>query len=67
MQIRKVTGLMVDHNTIADKVVTFDTSATCTAPLSAGPAYGNNDFTNGDGCCGGDKCLACACLPSGSF
>ncbi|MFW2387270.1 MAG: right-handed parallel beta-helix repeat-containing protein [Polyangiales bacterium] len=50
-----------------DKVVTFDTSATCTAPLAAGPAYGNNSFGNDGGSCGGDDCLACACLPTGSF
>ncbi|MBT8465703.1 MAG: right-handed parallel beta-helix repeat-containing protein [Myxococcales bacterium] len=48
------------------KVVTFDTSAACTAPLSSGPAYGNNDFNNG-GSCGGDDCLGCGCLPPGSF
>lgn len=50
-----------------DRVVTFDTSATCTAPLAAGPAYGNNSFGNDGGSCGGDDCLACACLPAGSF
>jgi hypothetical protein len=70
------TGLCLRNNNVtgnanfalnADKVVTFDTSGTCTAPLSAGPAYGNNDFDNGDGSCGGDQCLVCACLPSGSF
>ncbi|NNE18865.1 MAG: right-handed parallel beta-helix repeat-containing protein, partial [Myxococcales bacterium] len=49
------------------KVVTFDTSTACTDPLSAGPAYGNNDFDNTAGPCGGDDCLACACLPAGSF
>lgn len=49
------------------KVVTFDTSPACTAPLSAGPAYGNNDFNNSGGSCGGGDCLACACLPTGSF
>jgi hypothetical protein len=49
------------------KVVTFDTSAACTAPLSAGPAYGNNDFENSGGSCGGDECVACGCLPAGSF
>ena len=49
------------------KDVTFDESAACTAPLSSGPAYGNNDFNNLGGSCGGDKCLACACLPAGSF
>ena len=51
----------------ADKVVAFDTSASCTGPLSAGPAYGNNDFDNDGGSCGGNECLACACLPAGSF
>jgi len=49
------------------KVVTFDTSAACTEPLSAGPAYGNNDFNNSGGSCGGDECLACGCLPTLSF
>ncbi|MGB7477841.1 MAG: right-handed parallel beta-helix repeat-containing protein, partial [Polyangiales bacterium] len=101
VQIRKVTGLMVDHNTIADnggsgvkfygddssgvclrnnnvtgntdfglnadRVVTFDTSPSCRAPLSPSNAYGNNDFDNSGGSCGGDDCLACACLPSASF
>jgi len=51
----------------ADKTVTFDTSSSCTAPLSSGPAYGNNDFDNTGGSCGGNECLACACLPAGSF
>ncbi len=34
------------------------------APSSAGPAYGNNDFNNSGGSCGGDECLACGCLPT---
>ncbi len=101
VQIRKVTGLMVDHNTIADnggsgvkfygddssgvclrnnnitgnvdfglnadRVVTFDTSPSCRAPLSPSNSYGNNDFSNIGGRCGGDDCLGCACLPAGSF
>jgi len=54
-----------DFGLNADKVVTFDTSATCAGPLSPGPTYGNNDFDNGS--CGGDKCLSCSCLPPGSF
>ena len=46
----------------------FDTSSSCTAPLSSGPAYGNNDFENtGGGSFCSDECLACACLPAGSF
>ncbi len=49
------------------KVVTFDTSSACTGPLSPGPAYGNNGFDNTGGSCGGNECLACACLPPGSF
>jgi len=49
------------------KVVTFDTSAACRAPLSPSTSYGNNDFDNSGGSCGGDKCLACGCLPPGSF
>ena len=101
VQIRKATGLMVDHNTIADnggsgvkfygddssgvclrnnnvtgnadfglnadRVVTFDTSPSCRAPLSPSTAYGNNHFDNSGGSCGGDDCLGCACLPAGSF
>ncbi len=51
----------------ASNVVTFDASVSCTAPLSAGPAYGNNEFDNAGGSCGGNNCLACACLPAGSF
>lgn len=49
------------------KVVTFDVSASCIGPLSSGPAYGNNDFDNAGGSCGGNECVACACLPGGSF
>ena len=46
----------------------FDTSSSCTAPLSSGPAYGNNDFGNtGGGSFCSSECLACACLPAGSF
>jgi hypothetical protein len=107
VQIRKVIGIFVDHNTIADNGgsglefygddssnvcvrnnnVTrngdfginvekapdpqsdlFDTSSSCTAPLSSGPAYGNNDFENtGGGSFCSSECLACACLPAGSF
>jgi hypothetical protein len=48
-----------------DKAGTFDVTAACTGPLSPGPAYGNNDFGNTAGC--GVECLACACLPLGSF
>lgn len=44
----------------ASQVVTFDVSAACTAPLSSGPAYGNNDFGNAE-------CQTCACLPAGSL
>ena len=56
-----------DYALNADKVVTFDTSSSCRAPLSPGTAYGNNDFDNDNGSCGGDDCLACGCLPSGAF
>jgi len=49
------------------KVVTFDTSSACNGPLSPGPTYGNNGFDNSGGSCGGNECLACACLPPGSF
>jgi len=61
-----VTG-NADFGLHARKVVTFDDTASCTAPLSSGPTYGNNDFDNTGGSCGGDDCLACACLPAGSF
>ncbi len=56
-----------DYGLNADKEVTFRTSASCRAPLSPGTAYGNNDFDNDNGSCGGDKCLSCSCLPPGSF
>ena len=49
----------------ASQAVTFELSPTCTAPLSAGPRYGNNDFDNASGACGGSECDACACLPLG--
>ncbi|MGB9338149.1 MAG: hypothetical protein WCB63_02890, partial [Polyangiales bacterium] len=42
-------------------------SSSCRAPLSPSTAYGNNDFDNSGGSCGGDDCLGCACLPAGSF
>ena len=46
----------------------FDTSSSCTAPLSSGPAYGNNDFENtGGGSFCSSECPDCACLPAGSF
>lgn len=51
----------------ASETVQFDESSTCTGPLSPGLAYGNNDFSNLAGSCGGASCAACACLPSGSF
>jgi len=51
----------------ASVAVTFDVTSACTGPLSSGPAYGNNDFNNGSGPCGGSQCAACGCLPSGSF
>ncbi len=56
-----------DFGINADKIASFDTSSSCTAPLSPGPAYGNNDFDNTAGSCGGNECLACGCLPAGSF
>jgi hypothetical protein len=56
-----------DFGLNADKIVTFDTSSSCRAPLSPATSYGNNDFDNGGGSCGGDECLSCGCLPSGSF
>ena len=62
-----VTG-NTDFGLNADRVVTFDTSASCTgSPIVRADAYGNNDFDNSGGSCGGDDCLACACLPAGSF
>lgn len=51
----------------ASIAVTFDVTSACTAPLSSGPTYGNNDFNNASGACGGIECTACACLPPGSF
>lgn len=51
----------------ASVAVTFDVTSACTALLSSGPAYGNNDFSNADGACGGIGCAACGCLPPGSF
>jgi len=51
----------------ASIAVTFNVTSTCTAPLSPGPAYGNNDFDNAGGTCGGSQCKGCACLPPGSF
>ncbi len=45
----------------------FDVTSACTAPLSSGPAYGNNAFNNTSGTCGGSECNECACLPPGSF
>ncbi len=47
--------------------ITFDVASACTGPLSSGPTYGNNDFNNTDGPCGGSECSTCSCLPSGSF
>ena len=61
-----VTG-NADFGLNARKVVTFDETPSCTAPLSSGPTYGNNDFDNTGGSCGGNECLACACLPAGAF
>ncbi len=61
-----VTG-NADFGLHARKVVTFDDTASCTAPLSSGPTYGNNDFDNTGGSCGGNECLDCGCLPAGSF
>jgi parallel beta-helix repeat protein len=51
----------------ASIAVTFDVTSACTGPLSSGPAYGNNEFGNTGGACGGIECTACACLPPGSF
>jgi parallel beta-helix repeat protein len=51
----------------ASVAVSFDATSACTGPLTSGPAYGNNDFNNAGGSCGGSECTECACLPPGSF
>ncbi|MBI5509887.1 MAG: right-handed parallel beta-helix repeat-containing protein [Deltaproteobacteria bacterium] len=46
--------------------VGWNTSASCTGALAAGPVYGNAAFNNTGGLCGG-QCSSCSCLPVGTF
>lgn len=71
-----VTGVCARNNNItgnsdfglsATTNVSFNTGSGCGAPLPSGPAYGNNDFGNARGACGGGSCAGCSCLPPGVF